>query len=167
MGISSPKTLINEENNIMAKGVNKVFLLGRLGGEPESRQAGSTTVSNFTVATSEKFKNQQGEWQEKTEWHRVVAWGRLAEICKEYLHKGSQVYIEGKLQTRSWEKEGVKQYTTEIVITDMNMLDSKPSGQGYNEGASQGYERPQSTTPAFSAPPSGPLLEDEKDDLPF
>lgn len=88
----------------MAKGVNKVILLGRLGGEPESRQAGSTTVSNFTVATSEKFKNQQGEWQERTEWHRVVAWGRLAEICKEYLHKGSQVYLEGRLQTRSWEK---------------------------------------------------------------
>ena len=167
MEISFPKILINEENNTMAKGVNKVFLLGRLGGEPENRQAGSTTVSNFTVATSEKFKNQQGEWQERTEWHRVVAWGRLAEICKEYLHKGSQVYIEGRLQTRSWEKEGVKQYTTEIVITEMNMLDSKPSGQGYNEGAPQSYERPQSTPPAFSAPPSGPLLEDEKDDLPF
>jgi len=115
----------------MAKGVNKVILLGRLGGEPESRQAGSTTVANFTIATSEKFKNQQGELQEKTEWHRVVAWGRLAEICKEYLHKGSQVYVEGRLQTRNWEKEGVKQYTTEIVISDMQMLDGKPSGQAY------------------------------------
>ena len=152
----------------MAKGVNKVILLGRLGGEPESRQAGSTTVTNFTIATSEKFKNQQGEFQEKTEWHRVVAWSRLAEICKEYLHKGSQVYVEGRLQTRSWEKEGVKQYTTEIVISDMQMLDGKQSGQGYNEGASQGYERPQSSsTPSYSAPPSVPLLENEKDDLPF
>ncbi|MEI8187099.1 MAG: single-stranded DNA-binding protein [Chlorobiaceae bacterium] len=152
----------------MAKGVNKVILLGRLGGEPESRQAGSTTVSNFTVATSEKFKNQQGEWQERTEWHRVVAWGRLAEICKEYLHKGSQVYIEGRLQTRSWEKEGVKQYTTEIVITEMQMLDGKPSGQGgHNEGASQGYERQQSSVTSFPAPPSVPMIDHEKDDLPF
>ena len=109
----------------MAKGVNKVFLLGRLGGDPESRPAGSTTVANFTIATSEKFKNQQGELQEKTEWHRIVAWGRLAEVCAQYMHKGSQVYVEGKLQTRSWEKEGVKQYTTEIVISEMQMLDSK------------------------------------------
>ena len=67
--------------------------------------------------------------QEKTEWHRIVAWGRLAEVCAQYLHKGSQVYVEGKLQTRSWEKEGVKQYTTEIVISEMNMLDSKAAGQ--------------------------------------
>jgi len=151
----------------MAKGVNKVILLGRLGGEPESRQAGSTTVANFTIATSEKFKNQQGELQEKTEWHRVVAWGRLAEICKEYLHKGSQVYVEGRLQTRNWEKEGVKQYTTEIVISDIQMLDGKPSGQAYNEGAPHNYERQQSSQPSYSTPPSIPLLENEKDDLPF
>ena len=152
----------------MARGLNKVMLIGRLGGEPESRLAGSTTVANFTLATSEKFKNQQGELQEKTEWHRIVAWGRLVEICKEYLHKGSQIYVEGKLQTRSWEKEGVKQYTTEIVISDMQMLDGKPSGQNY-ESSQQGYERHQST-PEHQlppAPPSGALLENEKDDLPF
>ena len=131
----------------MAKGVNKVILLGRLGGEPESRQAGSTTVSNFTVATSEKFKNQQGEWQERTEWHRVVAWGRLAEICKEYLHKGSQVYIEGRLQTRSWEKEGVKQYTTEIVISEMQMLDIRREGS--------------------SSPPVPEEVTGASDDIPF
>ena len=131
----------------MAKGVNKVILLGRLGGEPESRQAVSTTVSNFTVATSEKFKNQQGEWQERTEWHRVVAWGRLAEICKEYLHKGSQVYIEGRLQTRSWEKEGVKQYTTEIVISEMQMLDIRREGS--------------------SSPPVPEEVTGASDDIPF
>ena len=145
--------MINEENNTMAKGVNKVFLLGRLGGEPESRQAGSTTVSNFTVATSEKFKNQQGEWQERTEWHRVVAWGRLAEICKEYLHKGSLVYIEGRLQTRSWEKEGVKQYTTEIVIYEMQMLDGKPQGE-------------QQDRRTYAAPPVSTTTV-RTDDLPF
>ena len=154
--------------NTMARGLNKVMLIGRLGGEPEHRQAGSTTVTNFTLATSEKFKNQQGELQEKTEWHRIVAWGRLAEICKEYLHKGSQVYLEGKLQTRNWEKEGVKQYTTEIVISDMQMLDGKPSGATY-EGNSQGYERHQGATDPQSlpAPSSVPMLENDKDDLPF
>jgi single-strand DNA-binding protein len=162
----------------MARGVNKVILIGRLGGEPESRQAGSTTVANFTIATSEKFKNQQGEFQERTEWHRIVAWGRLAEICSQYLHKGSQVYVEGRLQTRSWEKEGAKQYTTEIVINDMQMLDGKPMG-GYGEGGAQGFERQQgnppqpqyqqesSDAPSLPAPPSGALLESEKDDLPF
>ncbi|NTV06244.1 MAG: single-stranded DNA-binding protein [Chlorobiaceae bacterium] len=153
----------------MARGLNKVMLIGRLGGEPESRLAGSTTVANFTIATSEKFKNQQGEVQERTEWHRIVAWGRLAEICKEYLHKGSQVYVEGKLQTRNWEKEGVKQYTTEIVISEMQMLDGKPSGSGQYEGGPTGYERQQTTSDHQlpPAPPSVPMLENEKDDLPF
>jgi single-strand DNA-binding protein len=151
----------------MARGLNKVMLIGRLGGEPESRQVGSTTVVNFTIATSEKFKNQQGELQERTEWHRIVAWGRLAEICKEYLHKGSQVYVEGKLQTRNWEKEGVKQYTTEIVMNEMQMLDGKPSGSDYNDSGSPVYERHQSTPQSPSAPPSVPMLENDKDDLPF
>lgn len=139
----------------MAKGVNKVILLGRLGGDPESRQAGSTTVANFTIATSEKFKNQQGELQEKTEWHRIVAWGRLAEVCAQYLHKGSQVYVEGKLQTRSWEKEGVKQYTTEIVISEMQMLDSKAGGQD---------EQPYS--PTVPKEVAGATYESD-DDIPF
>ena len=112
----------------MAKGVNKVILLGRLGGDPESRQAGTTTVANFTIATSDKYKDKQDQWQEKTEWHRVVAWGKLADICAQYLRKGSQVYIEGKLQTRSWLKDDVKQYTTEIVVSDMQMLDGKHQG---------------------------------------
>lgn len=143
----------------MAKGVNKVILLGRLGGDPESRQAGATTVANFTIATSDKYKDKQDQWQERTEWHRIVAWGKLADICAQYLHKGSQVYVEGKLQTRSWEKEGVKQYTTEVVLSEMQMLDGKPQNNGqdqpYNQPASnaeqQGYSTPQV----------------EKDELPF
>lgn len=109
----------------MAKGVNKVILLGRLGCDPESRTAGTTTVVNFTIATSEKYRDKQDQWQERTEWHRIVAWGKLADICAQYLHKGSQVYVEGKLQTRSWLKDDVKQYTTEIVIGEMQMLDGK------------------------------------------
>ena len=136
----------------MAKGVNKVILLGRLGGDPESRPAGTTTVANFTIATSEKYKDKQDQWQERTEWHRIVAWGKLADICAQYLHKGSQVYVEGKLQTRSWEKEGVKQYTTEVVINEMQMLDGKPNG---------GQEDRQYT------PPVAQGSQCEKDDLPF
>ena len=136
----------------MAKGVNKVILLGRLGGDPESRQAGTTTVANFTIATSDKYKDKQDQWQEKTEWHRVVAWGKLADICAQYLRKGSQVYVEGKLQTRSWLKDDVKQYTTEVVIIEMQMLDGKPNG---------GQEDRQ------YAPPVAQGSQCEKDDLPF
>ena len=136
----------------MAKGVNKVILLGRLGGDPESRPAGTTTVANFTIATSEKYKDKQDQWQERTEWHRIVAWGKLADICAQYLHKGSQVYVEGKLQTRSWLKDDVKQYTTEVVISEMQMLDGKPNG---------GQEDRQ------YAPPVAQGSQCEKDDLPF
>lgn len=135
----------------MAKGVNKVILLGRLGGDPESRAVGSTTVANFTIATSESYKDKDGNKVDKTEWHRIVAWGKLADICAQYLHKGSQVYVEGKLQTRSWEKEGVKQYTTEIVIDEVQMLDGKPQGQD---------ERPYT-------PPVAQEATGATDDLPF
>ena len=108
-------------------GVNKVILIGRLGKDPEVRYAPSgAAVANFTMATSEEWKDKNtGEKQERTEWHRIVAWRRLGEICGEYLHKGSQVYIEGRLQTRSWEdREGNRRYTTEIVAQSMQMLDS-------------------------------------------
>jgi len=121
----------------MAKGVNKVILLGRLGGDPESRQAGATTVANFTIATSDKYKDKQDQWQEKTEWHRVVAWGKLADICAQYLRKGSQVYVEGKLQTRSWEKEGVKQYTTEVVISADSLMAERRCQAVHNRGRYQ------------------------------
>lgn len=152
----------------MAKGLNKVMLIGRLGSDPESRLAGETTVVNFSVATSESYKDRDGQKVEKTEWHRIVAWGKLAEICAQYLHKGSQVYLEGKLQTRSWDKEGVKQYSTEIVVSDMQMLDSKP----------QGDERPPYSAPAQPAqtqyrpevPPSSPPVAGSAyatDQLPF
>lgn len=109
-------------------GVNKVIIVGRLGKDPEVRYTPSgAAVANFTVATSEEWKDRDtGEKQERTEWHRIVAWRRLGEICGEYLHKGREVYIEGRLQTRSWEdRDGNTRYTTEIVAQNMQMLGSQ------------------------------------------
>jgi len=116
-------------------GVNKIILVGRLGKDPEIRYTPSgAAVANFTVATSEEWKDREtGEKQERTEWHRIVAWRRLGEVCGEYLHKGSQVYIEGRLQTRSWEdRDGNKRYTTEVIAQTMQMLDSagREAGRG-------------------------------------
>jgi single-strand DNA-binding protein len=116
-------------------GVNKVIIVGNLGNDPETRYTPSGDgITNFTVATSESWKDREtNQKQEKTEWHRVVAFKRLAEICGEYLKKGSKVYIEGKLQTRQWDKDGQKHYTTEIVAREMQMLDSKPQGEPRRE----------------------------------
>jgi single-strand DNA-binding protein len=116
----------------MARSVNKVILIGNLGQDPELRYTGSgTAVCNLRLATNESYKDSNGELVEKTEWHSVVAWARLAEICGEYLKKGSKVYIEGSLQTRQWEdKEGNTRYTTEIKAREMQMLDSKGGGGG-------------------------------------
>ena len=107
-------------------GINKAILVGNLGGDPELRYTPSgTAVANFTLATSEQWTGKDGEKKEQTEWHRIVAWRRLGEICGEYLHKGSQVYIEGRIQTRSWEdRDGNKKYTTEIIAQTMKMLGS-------------------------------------------
>lgn len=111
-------------------GVNKVIIIGHLGRDPEMKYTPSgVPVANFSIATSETWKDKNtGEKQEKTEWHRIVAWNRLAEICGEYLKKGSQVYLEGKLQTRSWDKDGETRYATEIVAQSMQMLGSKAGG---------------------------------------
>lgn len=122
------------------KGVNKVIIVGSLGNDPEVRanQSGST-VCNFNVATNEEWRDKQGEKQSKTEWHRIVVWGKLAEICGQYLTKGSQVYLEGKIQTRQWEKDGVKQYTTEIVASEMQILGSKGDKPAVSRQPSQGF----------------------------
>ena len=111
-------------------GVNKVILSGNLGSDPELKYTPSgTAVANFSLATTEQWTNKDGEKGEKTEWHRIVAWRRLGEICGEYLHKGKQVYIEGKIQTRAWEdREGNKRYTTEVVANTMQMLGSPGRG---------------------------------------
>lgn len=112
-------------------GINKVILIGRLGRDPEVRYTPSgVPVANFTIATSEEWKDKtSGEKQERTEWHRVEAWRRLGEICGEYLHKGKQVYIEGRLQTDSWEdRDGNKRYTTKVIAQNMQMLDASSKG---------------------------------------
>jgi single-strand DNA-binding protein len=122
--------------------INKAILVGNLGRDPEIRYTpDGTAVANFSVATTEKWKDKNtGQMQEKTEWHRIVAFRRLGEICGEYLRKGSKVYIEGKIQTRQWEKDGITRYTTEIVANEMKMLDSRGGGGqgGYQGGGQQG-----------------------------
>lgn len=109
------------------KGLNKVILLGNLGKDPEVKYTTSgKAVAKLALATNERRKDKDGEWQDYTEWHNVVLWERLAEIASEYLKKGSKVFVEGRIQTRSWEKDGEKKYMTEIVGNDLVMLDSKP-----------------------------------------
>ncbi len=141
-------------------GINKVILIGRLGQDPEVRYTpDGTAVANFSIATSEEWKDKNsGEKRERTEWHRIVAWRKLGEICGEYLSKGRQVYIEGRIQTRSWEdKDGNKRYTTEIVASDVQFLGGRDSAT--TSGPSAGA--PDSGGPGLSAP--GP----QDDDIPF
>jgi len=122
--------------------LNKVMLIGNLGKDPEVRYtAGGTAVASFSIATTEKFKGKSGDWEEKTEWHNITLWARLAEIAGEYLSKGKTVYIEGRLQTRKWQdKEGKDRYTTEIVGEKMQMLSSK--GEGGGGGGQRPASRP-------------------------
>jgi single-strand DNA-binding protein len=125
----------------MARGVNKVILVGNLGKDPETRYMPSgSAVTNLRIATTEAWKDKQsGEQQERTEWHSVAMFGRLAEIAAEYLRKGSQVYVEGKLRTRKWQdKEGKDRYTTEIVADEMQMLGSKSGGASAGAAAATG-----------------------------
>lgn len=121
----------------MARGVNKVILIGNLGNDPEVRYTpNGNAVANISLATSETWRDKQsGELQDRTEWHRVVFFNRLAEIVGEYLHKGSKIYVEGSLRTRKWQdKNGVERYTTEIIANEMHMLDSRAGGQGGGNG---------------------------------
>lgn len=114
----------------MANGVNKVILVGHLGQDPEVRHINSgTAVCNLSLATTESWKDKQGAKQERTEWHRCVAWGKLAEICGQYLHKGALVYLEGKLETQKWEKDGETRYTTQVRVEEMRMLGGKRDGE--------------------------------------
>ncbi|MFU8830668.1 MAG: single-stranded DNA-binding protein [Wenzhouxiangella sp.] len=126
----------------MARGINKVILIGNLGADPETRHtAGGNAVTTLSVATSESWRDRQsGDMQEKTEWHKVVMFSKLAEIAGEYLRKGSKVYIEGRLQTRKWQdKDGNDRWTTEIVANEMQMLDSKGGGSEPLEDRGGGY----------------------------
>ena len=132
-----------------SKGVNKAVILGNDGNEPELRfMSNGKAVANFTVATSEQWKDQQGQKQEKTEWHRMVAYDKLAEIIGQYVKKGSKLYLEGKLQTREWtDQQGQKKYTTEIIVSEMQMLDGKPQGgqpaQGQQQSPQGQQQQPQ------------------------
>jgi single-strand DNA-binding protein len=123
----------------MARGINKVILVGNLGQDPELRYTGSgTAVCNLRLATNESYKDASGEWVERTEWHSIVAWSRLAEICNEYLTKGSQIYIEGSLQTRNYEdKDGITRYTTEIKAREMMMLGGRGDGDAFSGAPSR------------------------------
>ena len=156
----------------MARGVNKVILVGNLGKDPELRYTGSgTAVCNFSLATNESYKNAEGEMVEKTEWHNLVVWSRLAEICNEYLKKGSQAYFEGSLQTRSYDdRDGNKKYTTEIKVREMMMLSGR-SGGGGGESYSDS-PRPQQAQAAPAAATASNSGSDNytfepDDDLPF
>ena len=124
--------------------INKAIIVGNLGQDPEKKVSDNgTVVTTFSVATTEKWKDKNsGEYTEQTEWHRIVTFGRLAEICADYLHKGSKVYIEGKLQTRSWEKNRVKMYSSEIVAQEMKMLDSETNSSGSSIGAGIDISKP-------------------------
>jgi single-strand DNA-binding protein len=154
----------------MARGVNKVILIGNLGQDPDTRYMPSgKAVTNIRIATSESWKDKQtGDQQERTEWHSIVMYDKLGEIAAEYLRKGSQVYIEGKLRTRKWQdKEGKDRYTTEIVAREMQML----GGRGGAGGGGGGGE-PRSSKPAASEDRSSPPPRDEgggefDDDIPF
>ena len=149
----------------MSRGVNKVILIGNLGQEPETRYMPSGgAVTNLSLATSESWKDKQtGENQERTEWHRVVFFNKLAEIAGEYLKKGSKVYVEGSLRTRKWQdKDGQDKYSTEIVASEMQMLDSRESAPQNNQPNSQPAQNQQQAPQANNQMP-----EDFSDDIPF
>lgn len=154
----------------MARGINKVILVGNLGRDPETRYMPSGgAVTNVSIATSKGWKDRDsGEQKERTEWHRIVFFNRLAEIAGEYLKRGSKVYIEGELRTRDWEKDGQKHYTTEVVASEMQMLDSRGEmgGGGSSSGGSGGSQGGGGSSSAgddFGPPPS----DDFDDDIPF
>ena len=176
----------------MARAINKVTLIGTLGRDPEVRyMPNGNAVANISLATDESYNDKAtGQKVEQTEWHRLTVYGRLAEICQQYLKKGSRAYFEGKLRTREWEKDGIKRYTTEIICNEMMMLDSRQSNDGQMNQS--GYQQPQSApvpqqqggyqnpqyqqpqqgsapqqAPAQSMPAPSNQFDDFDDDIPF
>jgi single-strand DNA-binding protein len=154
----------------MARGINKVILIGNLGADPEVKfMPSGDAVATLSLATSESWKDKNtGEQVEKTEWHRVVMFKRLAEIAGEYLKKGSKVYIEGRLQTRKWQgQDGQDRYTTEIVANDLQMLDSRGGGAGnFNQQPASSNAQPQQPQQQPQTAPAGGF-DDFDDDIPF
>jgi single-strand DNA-binding protein len=164
----------------MARGINKAILIGNLGKDPETRySANGNAISNVTVATNESWKDKSGEMQERTEWHRVVFFNRLAEIAAEYLRKGSTIYVEGRIQTRKWQgQDGQDKYTTEIVASEMQMLGARGGAGGGGGGmpddsGDRGSSGPRSGSGGSSGgggqskPPPAAPAEDFDDDIPF
>jgi single-strand DNA-binding protein len=156
----------------MAKSVNKVILLGNVGKDPDIRSTpAGTMVANFTLATSDRFQDQQGNWQDRTEWHNLVAFKRTAEIVRDYVKKGSKLYIEGKIQTRTWDdKEGVKHYKTEILVNDLSLLSGREEGSGsYSRSASSSSSSASSydQRPPTGADDAAHSAEISDDDIPF
>ena len=158
----------------MARSVNKVILVGTLGRDPEVRfLPNGNAVANMTLATDESYNDKAtGQKVEQTEWHRIVVYGKLAEICQRYLQKGSKIYVEGKLKTREWEKDGVKRYTTEIVMNDMTMCGS-PSGaqsaghQPVQQGGAPQQASQQPPQAQQQSPQPTNSFDDFDDDIPF
>jgi single-strand DNA-binding protein len=163
----------------MARSVNKVILIGNVGKDPEIRSSASgVMVANLTLATSDRQKDAQGNWQDRTEWHNLVAFTRTAEIVRDYVKKGSKLYIEGKIQTRSWDdkESGQKRYRTEIIVNELVLLSSREEGSGANSG---GYSRAASSGSSAASfdqrPPAASGGQDEyahsaeisDDDIPF
>lgn len=138
-------------------GLNKVMLIGHVGQDPEVKYLpNGDAVANFSLATSKSWKDQRGNKQERTEWHACTVWRKLAEVVGQYVHKGLKLYVEGELQTRSWEQDGVKRYKTEIVVQSLQMLDSKRDGD----------QRP-ATSAAQAQPPAPASFDNFDDDIPF
>jgi len=143
----------------MASGLNKVLLIGRLGKDPEVRYTTTGgSVATFSIATNENWTDKNGQKQERTEWHRIVAWGKLGEICGQYLSKGREAFVEGRLQTREWtDKEGHKRYTTEIVASNVQFL----GGASEKAAPSNDFAAPSFETPSMEAQAGGGMMDDE------
>jgi single-strand DNA-binding protein len=153
----------------MAKSVNKVILLGNVGKDPEVKFLPSgSAVANFSIATSDRFKDKGGEWQDRTEWHNLVAFGKVAEIIRDYVKKGAKLYVEGSLRTQSWDDKasGQKRYKTEIVVADISLLSGRGDGEGgggHSRGGSSSYDQ-RSSGPADELVSSTEITDD---DIPF
>jgi len=152
----------------MAKGVNKVFLLGNVGKDPEIRTTtGGMTVASFSLATADRAKDAQGNWGDKTEWHNLVAFQRTAEIVRDYVKKGTQVFVEGKIQTRSWDdkESGAKKYRTEILVNELSLL----GGRGSDSGGGGSYEKSGSSSSSAKSAPTNDYADQgiTDEDIPF
>jgi single-strand DNA-binding protein len=152
----------------MAKSVNKVFLLGNVGKDPEVRSTGGgMAVANFSLATSDRFQDAQGNWQDRTEWHNLVAFKRTAEIVRDYVKKGSKLYVEGKIQTRSWDDKetGAKKYRTEIIVNDLSLLSGREDGGGSSRSSNAPSNMDQRQPAASDEYSQAAEISD--DDIPF